>query len=78
MKNLAKSLDILRQENLYRTRNLLSSAQSIEPVINGKQVLSFCSNDYLGLANHPKVIESLLTATKKFGVGRFPFGAACV
>ena len=69
MKDLAGSLDKLRQEHLFRTRNINSSAQSIEPIINGKKVLSFCSNDYLGLANHPKVIESFSKAAYKFGVG---------
>ena len=48
---------------------MLSSAQQIEPIINGQKVLSFCSNDYLGLANHPKVIESFTTAAKNYGVG---------
>lgn len=69
MDNLASALEALQQEHLFRTRNLNSSAQEIEPVINGQQVLSFCSNDYLGLANHPKVIESFASATKKYGVG---------
>lgn len=69
MENLAKSLDTLRQQHLYRSRNILSSAQEIEPVVNGSKVLSFCSNDYLGLANHPKVIKSFSKAAERFGVG---------
>ena len=69
MKDLASSLDELHQEHLYRTRNICSSAQQIEPVINGKQVLSFCSNDYLGLANHPKIIERFSKAASLSGVG---------
>lgn len=69
MNNLATALDKLRQNHLYRARNLSSAAQSIEPVINGQKVLSFCSNDYLGLANHPKIIDSYVKAAKKYGVG---------
>lgn len=69
MKNLATSLDKLKQEQLLRTRNINSGAQVIEPIINGKKVLSFCSNDYLGLANHPQVKQSFIQATEKYGVG---------
>ena len=69
MNNLATELDKLRQGHLFRSRNLSSATQSIEPVINGQRVLSFCSNDYLGLANHPKIIDSYIKAAKKYGVG---------
>ena len=69
MDNLATALDRLREEHLLRTRNIRSSAQQIEPVINGRKVLSFCSNDYLGLANHPRIIESYIRAAGKCGVG---------
>jgi len=69
MKNLATELDRLNESNLFRSRRLLSSAQEIEPIVDGQKVLSFCSNDYLGLANHPKVKERFLDAAKKYGVG---------
>ena len=69
MKDLATELDTLKEKNLFRSRKLLSTAQQIEPVINGQKVLSFCSNDYLGLANHPKLVESFMQATTKYGVG---------
>jgi len=69
MKDLANKLSSLKDENLFRSRRSLSSAQEIEPVIDGEKVLSFCSNDYLGLANHPKVKQRFLAAVKKYGVG---------
>ena len=69
MTNLANELDKLRQQKLYRYRKEISSAQQVEPIINGKKVLSFCSNDYLGLANHPKVIERFASAAHEMGVG---------
>lgn len=69
MKNLASELDKLNEKNLIRSRRLLSSAQEIEPIVDGKKVLSFCSNDYLGLANHEKVKDSFINAAKKYGIG---------
>ena len=69
MKDLARALDKLKHENLFRERKLASSAQQIEPIINGQKVLSFCSNDYLGLANHPKVVERFAMAARESGVG---------
>jgi 8-amino-7-oxononanoate synthase len=69
MSDLAAGLDKLRLENLYRSRKLTSSAQQVELIINRQKVLSFCSNDYLGLANHPKVIERLANAAQESGVG---------
>ena len=69
MKNLASKLDKLNEKNLFRSRRLLSSAQEIEPVVDGKKVLSFCSNDYLGLANHEKVKQTFIDAVNKYGVG---------
>ncbi|WP_086930398.1 8-amino-7-oxononanoate synthase [Agarilytica rhodophyticola] len=71
--NLDNSLqDALRErraKSLYRQRTCVESAQGVEIVRNGKSYLSFCSNDYLGLANHPKVIEAFNLAAKKYGVG---------
>ena len=69
MKNLASELDSLKEKNIFRSRRLLSSHQEIEPIIDGKKVLSFCSNDYLGLANHTKIKQHFQDAVKKYGVG---------
>lgn len=68
-KFLQDKLARLKTEHLYRSRKILSSAQSIEPVIDGQQVLSFSSNDYLGLANHPDIKNAFVNAANKFGVG---------
>ena len=69
MKDLATELDTLKNKNLFRSRRVISTAQQIEPIINGQKVLSFCSNDYLGLANHEKIIESFNQAATNYGVG---------
>ena len=69
MDELARGLERLQAEQLLRTRSVRSSAQQIEPVIDGRKVLSFCSNDYLGLASHPRIIERLIRSAGESGVG---------
>ncbi|MCK4865750.1 MAG: 8-amino-7-oxononanoate synthase [Gammaproteobacteria bacterium] len=66
---LGLQLELSKTEHLYRSRKVLESPQSVEPIINGKKVLSFCSNDYLGLANHPDVIQCFKKAADQYGVG---------
>lgn len=58
-----------QQQNLYRRPRLNQSAQQPLMKIDDKQVLTFCSNDYLGLASHPKLIEAFQKAAKQYGVG---------
>ncbi|MGV6815857.1 MAG: 8-amino-7-oxononanoate synthase [Thiotrichales bacterium] len=69
MKKLHKTLQTQREQSLYRQRRISETPQQPEMHIDGRKVISFCSNDYLGLANHPKVIERLIEASKQFGVG---------
>ena len=66
---LEKELLARKSEHLYRSRKILQSPQSVEAIIDGKNCLSFCSNDYLGLANHPDVVKSFKLAADKYGVG---------
>jgi 8-amino-7-oxononanoate synthase len=66
---LAHALAERRAAHLYRTRKLLQSPQIPEVMVDGKPYLAFCSNDYLGLANHPDVIKALQQSAEKFGVG---------
>ncbi len=54
---------------LLRQRSILQSAQSPHIVVDGKSYLSFCSNDYLGLANHPQLIRALQQGAEQYGVG---------
>lgn len=58
-----------QKEGLFRRRRLLSSPQTPEQCVDGQSLIGFCSNDYLGLANHPKVIEAMVGAAQKYGVG---------
>ena len=55
--------------DLYRHRPLLQSPQGPEVVVDGQPLLAFCSNDYLGLANHPEVIAAWRAGAERWGVG---------
>lgn len=54
---------------IYPYFRAISSEQDTEVIMNGKKVLMFGSNSYMGLTNHPKVIEAAVEATKKYGTG---------
>ena len=69
MKDLDKELQDRKAKHLYRTRRITDGPQQPEMTIDGKQVISFCSNDYLGLANHPKVKQAFIDGIKKYGAG---------
>ena len=58
-----------RQDHLYRQRLTLQSAQGPVVQLDGRQYLNFCSNDYLGLAAHPRVIAAFQRAAAQYGVG---------
>ncbi|MDF2489659.1 MAG: 8-amino-7-oxononanoate synthase [Pseudomonas sp.] len=58
-----------RAADLYRHRPLLQSPQGPEVVVDGQPLLAFCSNDYLGLANHPEVIAAWRAGAERWGVG---------
>lgn len=67
--DLARRLAERRTAGLYRQRPLLGSPQGPWVEVDGQQLLAFCSNDYLGLANHPQVIEAWRAGAKRWGVG---------
>lgn len=56
-------------ENLWRQRSVVESAQGREVIVAGQPYLNFCSNDYLGLANHPKLVEATSDAARSRGSG---------
>lgn len=67
--DLSARLAARQADHLYRYRPLLDSPQGPEVVVDGQQLLAFCNNDYLGLANHPQVIEAWQTGAARWGVG---------
>ncbi|HPD62042.1 MAG TPA: aminotransferase class I/II-fold pyridoxal phosphate-dependent enzyme, partial [Anaerolineaceae bacterium] len=64
-----EEIDTLKAAGLYNHIRTLGSPQGAWLVVDGKEVLNFCSNNYLGLANHPIMVKAAQEALKKFGVG---------
>ncbi len=68
-RELLPALEQRRQQHLYRTRHVLTSPQGVQVETGGRSYVAFCSNDYLGLANHPEVVKTLQQAAADWGVG---------
>ncbi|HEX9840324.1 MAG TPA: glycine C-acetyltransferase [Anaerolineales bacterium] len=66
---LTQEIEGLKEQGLYNRIRTIGSAQGAWLTVDGKNVLNFCSNNYLGLANHPKIVEAAKEGTKKYGVG---------
>ncbi|MBN2117702.1 MAG: glycine C-acetyltransferase [Anaerolineales bacterium] len=66
---LTQEIDGLKEQGLYNRIRTIGSAQGAWLTVDGKNVLNFCSNNYLGLANHPKIVAAAKQATQKYGVG---------
>lgn len=62
-------LDRLKESGLYNRIRTISTPQGAWLVVDGKRVLNFCSNNYLGFANHPRLVEKARQALEKYGVG---------
>ncbi len=69
MEFLSEELAELEKNGLYRRLRMITSSQEAQVSIAGKKYLSFCSNNYLGLANHPQVVEAAVRATQEYGCG---------
>ena len=59
----------LKETGFYNTIRTLGSAQGSHLIVDGKRVLNFCSNNYLGLADHPRLIQAAREAMEKYGLG---------
>ena len=69
MKNLATQLQARRDQQLYRERLIIDGPQGVTVRVDGRDYLSFCSNDYLGLANHADVLSAFHRGIDEFGCG---------
>lgn len=69
MNEIRNQLAQLQEQQLLRTRRIVSGPQGPILTIDGKQYLAFCSNDYLGLANHPALIAAAHAGLDAYGVG---------
>ena len=67
--DLASELEHIKQQNLYRSRRVIDTPQGVVIEVDGRKLINFSSNDYLGLANHPDVVSSFKKAVDNFGVG---------
>jgi 8-amino-7-oxononanoate synthase len=69
MSDIERRLDELKELGLYRKLRMISGPQGPRVVLNGEPVLLLCSNNYLGLADHPRVREAAADAAMRWGVG---------
>jgi len=66
---LQKELEEIKSAGLYKTERIISSPQSADIIANGKPVINFCANNYLGLSSHPKLIEAAKKTIDSHGYG---------
>jgi glycine C-acetyltransferase len=66
---IGTELKEISDAGLYKTERIITSAQGAEIIVNGKKVLNFCANNYLGLSSHPKVMEAAQEAVTSRGYG---------
>jgi glycine C-acetyltransferase len=66
---LGKELDAIRSEGLYKAERIIASEQGADILVNGKNVINLCANNYLGLSSHPKVLEAAHKALDSRGYG---------
>ena len=66
---IVQELEGLKSQGLYNRIRTIGSPQGAWLVVDGKKVLNFCSNNYLGLANHPKLVAAAKKALDEMGIG---------
>jgi len=69
VKTFREELDELHESGLFRSMRLIHGAQSGRVVLDGREVLLLCSNDYMGLADHPALKEAAIRAVERYGTG---------
>ena len=68
--HLQETIADLKAKSLYKQEKTIATAQGARVVLdNGTQLLNMCANNYLGLANHPEIVEASREATAKYGYG---------
>ncbi|MBS1744903.1 MAG: glycine C-acetyltransferase [Bacteroidetes bacterium] len=69
VKRIFSELEEIEASGLFKKERIITSPQGAEITVNGKTVLNFCANNYLGLSSHPKVIEAAHQAIETHGYG---------
>lgn len=67
--HLQQELDSIEENGLYKKERIITSPQGAEIIVNGKTVLNFCANNYLGLSSHPEVVKAAKDALDTHGFG---------
>ncbi len=67
--HLSNTLAEIKEAGLYKEERLIESAQQAAITVKGKEVLNFCANNYLGLSNHPRLIEGAKKMMDRRGYG---------
>ncbi|MFL5338609.1 MAG: glycine C-acetyltransferase [Gemmataceae bacterium] len=68
-RHLRTQLDDLKQRGLYKRERYIQTPQDSSITVGGRQVINFCANNYLGLANHPAIVEAAHEGLRKYGYG---------
>ena len=69
LNHLQNELAQIKNDGLYKKERIISSSQDAEIIANGKKLLNFCANNYLGLSNHPEVIKASQETLNTHGYG---------
>ena len=69
LSRLTKEIKELKKSALYKSERIISSSQNTVIKVGREEILNFCSNNYLGLANHPKLIKTAQVAVEQYGFG---------
>lgn len=69
LNHLSAEIEQLKLNGLYKSERVISSAQQACIKVNGNDVINFCANNYLGLANHPQLLNAAKTALEDYGYG---------
>src|SRR5271170_527557 len=69
VQRVAAEVDEIKNAGLFKSERTIASEQGPEIIVNGKTVLNFCANNYLGLSSHPKVIQSAHQTIDSRGYG---------
>ena len=67
--HLQTELQTIEDNGIFKTERVITSAQGAEITVNGKQVLNFCANNYLGLSSHPEVVQAAKDTLDSHGFG---------
>ena len=69
LNSLEKEIKNIKDAGLYKSERIIESPQDSEIIVNNKNVLNFCANNYLGLSNNKKLIQAAQMGLEQWGLG---------